>query len=86
MKNKIEAEKLDEMFDDSKDISRYIDWESAKHLNIAPRRINVDFPEWMITCLDQIAGTIGISRQALIKTWINERLKQENPNRGKMQG
>ena len=84
MKNKIEAKTLDEMFDDSKDISRYIDWESAKHLNIAPRRINVDFPEWMITGMDKIAEKIGISRQALIKTWINDRLKQENPHRGKI--
>jgi hypothetical protein len=39
------------------------------------RRVNVDFPAWMIERLDQAARELGVTRQSVIKFWIAERLK-----------
>ena len=38
------------------------------------KRVNVDFPEHMLAMLDREAELRGINRQALIKTWLYERL------------
>lgn len=71
----ISAAELDRMFDDGEDISDYIDWSSARRPGLEPKRVNVDFPTWMVNGLDQEARRLGITRQALIKTWIAEKLK-----------
>ena len=63
------------MFDDGEDISDYIDWSSARRPGLEPKRVNVDFPTWMVNGLDREARRLGITRQALIKTWIGEKLK-----------
>lgn len=41
------------------------------------KKVNVDFPEWIINSLDQEAKKIGVTRQSIIKVWIAERLKAE---------
>lgn len=56
------------------DIDAAIDWSKARRPNIETRRVNVDFPGWMIAALDRQAKRLGISRQALIKSWIAEKL------------
>lgn len=48
-------------------------WESVRRINQEPRRVNVDFPTWMVAALDREAGRLGVSRQALIKVWIAEK-------------
>ena len=48
---------------------------SATRPNLAARRVNVDFPAWMVEGLDARAAHLGITRQALIKMWIAERLE-----------
>ncbi len=45
------------------------------------RRVNVDFPEWVISTLDAQSKRIGVSRQSLIKLWISERIQQEEQSR-----
>jgi hypothetical protein len=72
---KITAAELDRKFDDGEDISEYIDWSSARRPGLEPKRVNVDFPSWMVTSLDKEAKRLGITRQALIKTWIAEKLR-----------
>jgi hypothetical protein len=69
-KKKISAFELDERFDRGESIMEYADLDSAIF------RVNVDFPAWTVTALDQEATRLGISRQALIKVWIAERLDQ----------
>ncbi len=65
---------LDEKFDENKeDILQYFDAPTAS------RRILVDFPEWMIEALDKEANHLGISRQAVIKFWINEKIRDISP-------
>jgi hypothetical protein len=71
---KITAEQLDEMFDNGEDISAYVDWSKARRPNQEPRRVNVDFPAWMVRDLDKEAARLGVTRQSLIKMWIAEKL------------
>ena len=76
LKHKIEAEELDKIFDKGQeDILKYFDLSKGRRINDEQRRVNVDFPKWMIQSLDKEASHIGISRQAIIKTWIAERLE-----------
>ena len=76
MKKKITAEEFDRMFDAGEDVTEYLDLSSARRPN-RRRRVNVDLPEWMIESLDGEAQRLGVSRQALIKVWIADRLKAE---------
>lgn len=71
----MKATDFDRNFDEGKDVSELVDWESARRINQEPRRVNVDFPTWMVTSLDAEADRLGISRQALIKVWIADRLE-----------
>ena len=68
----MKATELDQRFDAGEDISEVVDWDSARRINQEPRRVNVDFPAWMVASMDQEADRLGISRQALIKVWIAE--------------
>lgn len=70
----IPAEELDRRFDAGEDMAEYFDWNSARRPGLEPRRVNVDFPQWMIAGLDREAKRRGITRQALIKVWISDRL------------
>ena len=79
----ITAKEFDEKFDNNEDISEYLDFSTAtrlkdmKKLNTDTRKVNVDFPEWIIESLDNEAKRIGVTRQSIIKVWIAERLKEE---------
>ncbi len=74
MKTKI----LDKKFDDGcEDILQHFDVKRASRPNIEKERVNVDFPAWMIDDLDRAAANMGVSRQAVIKIWLAERLKVE---------
>ena len=71
---KITAEELDEKFDNGEDVSAYFDFSKARRPNQEPRRVNVDFPSWMVDGLDKQARHLGVTRQSLIKMWIAEKL------------
>lgn len=73
----ITAKEFDARFDSGADISAYVDASSIKRPGTEARRVNVDFPEWIIRNLDAESKMIGVSRQSLIKLWISERLQQE---------
>ena len=73
----MKAKEFDQAFNEGHDIiDEYIDWSSAQRPGLETRRINIDFPEWMITALDREAARLGIARQAVVKTWLAERLDQ----------
>ena len=72
----ISAEEFDRRFDDGEDISDYIDWSSARRPGLETKRVNVDFPSWMIQALDREARRLGVTRQSIIKVWIAERLER----------
>ena len=73
----MKAKELDRKFDDGEDISKYLDLHRAKRTNQEAKRVNVDFPSWMIYSLDREANRLGVTRQSIIKVWISERLKEK---------
>jgi hypothetical protein len=73
---KIKAKDLDEKFDRGEDITPYIDWSKAYRPGHEQRRVNVDFPVWMIESLDREAKRIGVPRQSLIKMLIAQHLDE----------
>ena len=70
----ISAEEFERRFDSGEDMGDYIDWNSARRPDLAVKRVNVDFPQWMVAGLDREAKRRGITRQALIKMWLADRL------------
>ena len=76
----ITSKEFDEKFDRGEDISEYLDFSKAirpNALNTNTRKVNIDFPEWIIEALDKEAKKIGVTRQSIIKVWIAQRLKEE---------
>lgn len=72
------TEEFERKFDDGReDIIEDIDLSTARRVNQDQRRINVDFPAWVITALDREAARIGVTRQSIIKVWLVERLRAE---------
>ena len=57
-------------------VSGEIAWEKARRPNLALKRVNVDFPAWVIEALDREARRLGVTRQALVRLWIAERLER----------
>jgi|694.fasta_scaffold10658_17 hypothetical protein len=70
----IKAESLDRAFDAGRDITSALDLTKIRRPGRLQRRVNVDFPVWMIESLDAEAGRLGVTRQSVIKVWIAERL------------
>jgi hypothetical protein len=70
----MKARAVDKLFDAGGDVSGFLDLANARRANQTPRRVNVDFPAWMIHSLDKEAGRLGVTRQSIIKVWISERL------------
>lgn len=64
-------------FDRGEDILPHVDLSKLEHPELEPRRVSVDFPEWMVQELDRLANHLGITRQSLIKVFIADRLKLE---------
>lgn len=74
------AQEFEKQFDDGEDITPHIDPSSIHRPGLQARRVNVDFPEWIIEKLDMQSRLIGVSRQSLIKLWVSERIQQEHQN------
>lgn len=73
----MKAKELGKKFDDGEDIIEHLDLSSATRPGRDQKRVNVDFPTWMIQRLDREARRLGVPRQSLIKIWIAERLEQD---------
>ena len=72
----MKAKDLDKKFDADEDITEFLDLSKARRPGQEQKRVNVDFPVWMIHSLDKEARRLGVPRQSLIKIWIAERLKE----------
>ncbi len=78
----MKAKDFDKKFDDNKKyIIDDLDLSSAKRPNQKQKRINVDFPAWVIDSLDREANRIGVTRQSIIKLWLVERLEEKAANK-----
>jgi hypothetical protein len=82
LKNKKEkmnftAQEVDRQFDEAReDILQHFDTEKPF------KRVLVDFPNWMLDYLDKEAEHLGLSRQAIIKTWLNDRIRNNEKKAG----
>ncbi|MEK6775821.1 MAG: CopG family transcriptional regulator [bacterium] len=72
----MKAKEFDEKFDKGEDISKHLDVSKARRPEHEQKRVNVDFPLWMIQLLDREAKRLGVPRQSIIKIWVAERLEK----------
>jgi len=72
----MKANEFDKKFDENKNIIEHLDLSNVKRPKQDQKRVNVDFPVWMIDLLDKEAKRLGIPRQSIIKVWVAERLEK----------
>jgi hypothetical protein len=79
----MKAKTFDKQFDEGADITAALDLSSARRVLQVQKRVNVDFPTWMIESLDREAGKLGVTRQSIIKVWLAERLEASAANKSR---
>ena len=75
-------DRLEATFDTGEDMGEFFDFDNPVYPNREVKRVNVDCPQWMVAGLDAEAVRLGINRQAVIKTWIAERLDAQAAPQG----
>ncbi len=75
----MKASELEKKFDAGKSVKQHLDLSKATRPNQEQKRVNVDFPLWMIHLLDKEAKRLGVPRQSIIKIWLAERLEKISP-------
>jgi hypothetical protein len=74
----MKAKEFEKKFDEAKeDLLEDLELSTARRVNLEQKRINVDFPSWVVEALDREATRIGVTRQSIIKMWLVERLQLE---------
>jgi len=76
----MKAKEFDKTFDAGKDVTGELDIAKARRPKHEAKRVNVDFPTWMIEQLDREASRVGVTRQSIIKVWLAERLEKSAMN------
>ncbi len=72
----MKATDFDKLFDEGQeDVMHLLDLTTTRHPNLESRRVNVDFPSWMVHSLDREAHRLGVTRQSLIKLWLADKLE-----------
>ena len=82
----MKAKEFDSDFDQGKNVTNALDLSKARRPKQKQRRVNVDFPVWMIEMLDKEASRLGVTRQSIIKVWLAERLEQSVQTAGQQAG
>ena len=78
----MKAKPFDEKFDaNEEDIVDDLDLSTFRRVNQEPKRVNIDFPFWVVEALDREAARVGVTRQSIIKVWMAERLAAESSSR-----
>ena len=70
----MKASEFDRAFESGKQITEYLDTLAARRPNQQIKRVNVDFPAWMVESLDKEARRLGVTRQSVIKVWLAQKL------------
>ena len=76
----MKAKKFEQQFDEGVDITASLDLSKARRVLQEQKRVNVDFPTWMVDSLDREASKLGVTRQSVIKVWLAERLEATDPS------
>jgi hypothetical protein len=72
----MKAKTFDSKFDAGEKIVGHLDLSKARRIGTNAKRVNVDFPAWMVDSLDREARRLGVTRQSLIKLWLADKLNQ----------
>jgi len=70
------SSEFDQRFDAGDSVLEALDLDGARRSRLQQKRVNVDFPLWMVEQLDREATRLGVTRQSIIKVWLAERLEQ----------
>ena len=73
----MKAREFEKKFDSGEDVLAYLDLSKARRPGHEQRRVNVDFPLWMIHSLDREAQRLGVPRQSLIKVLIAQHIEKQ---------
>lgn len=76
----MKASEFDDKFDKGDDVFSTLELSKAKRATQETKRVNVDFPTWMLDSLDREASRVGVTRQSIIKVWLAERLEHLKSN------
>ena len=77
----MKAKQFDNRFDEGQGIVDSLDLSHARRVKQLQKRVNVDFPTWMIELLDKEANRMGVTRQSIIKVWLAEKLEHASSKR-----
>jgi hypothetical protein len=72
---KMTASEFEKKFEDGESIIDDLNFSGARRPGEEQKRVNVDFPVWMIAALDREAKRIGVTRQSIIKMWLADHLR-----------
>jgi len=75
----MKASEFDKNFDEDSDVLEHLDLSKAKRSLQETKRVNVDFPTWMLESLDREASRVGVTRQSIIKVWLADKLENLHP-------
>ena len=75
---KVKAKDFDVAFDRGVGVTQYLDKSRSRRVNAELKRVNIDFPVWVIASLDKEARRLGITRQSLVKMWIAEKFSRDH--------
>lgn len=70
----MKAEDLDKKFDNGEDVLEHFDLKTSSRVGLEYKRVNVDFPAWMVQSIDKEAIRLGVTRQSLIKLWLADKI------------
>ena len=79
----MKAKKFDQKFDAGDKVADHLDLGKARRVGTDAKRVNVDFPGWMVQSIDREADRLGVTRQSLIKMWLADRLGQRKATDGR---
>lgn len=72
----MKAKEFDQKFNKGEDVTHFLDRSKARRPEENQKRVNVDFPIWMIQSLDREARRLGVTRQSIIKLWLADKLHE----------
>jgi predicted DNA binding CopG/RHH family protein len=73
-KSKVSAALFEQKFEAGQDIDSHLDWAKAKVVRPKTRRVKVEFPDSLLKSIDKEAARLGVTRDALIRFWLGQRL------------
>ena len=73
----MKAKEFEKKFENNENLLDHLDLTSSRRVNQEQRRVNVDFPSWMIDALDKEARRLGVTRQSVIKVWVADKLQKK---------